>query len=111
MRKGIRVSTILMLVALVAIVVVPLAMYGLQAEFGGTDGVGPEMIEASGYTPWWEGLGIFPESTELQSGLFALQAAAGAGVLGYALGVMRERRRNQRASDAETAPTVADARA
>lgn len=111
-RKGIRPSTIILLVILIAIVVVPLFMYGLEAEFAGTDGAGPEMIEAGGYTPWWDGLGIFPQSAELQSGLFALQAALGAGVLGYALGVLRERRRNQRAMAAEAvtaSATLADA--
>ena len=63
-----------------------------SASFEGTDGLAVEAIQHSrpGYKPWfrplWNG-----GSAEIQSGLFALQAATGAGVLGYILGYYRAR--------------------
>lgn len=57
-------------------------------EFGGTDAAATEAIEATGYEPWFSSL-FSPESGEVESGLFALQAAIGAGLLGYVLGWFR----------------------
>lgn len=63
-------------------------------EFGGTDAAVTESIEEDGYEPWFQPV-FSPGSSELESGLFALQAAGGAGVLGFVLGTLRERRRKQ----------------
>jgi cobalt/nickel transport protein len=67
---------------------------GASAEsFVGTDTAAVTSIEADhpDYTPWFEQL-FAPPSAEVESGLFALQAALGAGVFGYALGALRRRR-------------------
>lgn len=61
-------------------------------SFAGTDASVVGQLEESGVERWFEPL-FSPGSAELESGLFALQAAAGAGVLGYALGRLHERRR------------------
>lgn len=61
--------------------------------FAGTDGMARDAIVevAPGYEPWfaplWE-----PPSGEIESLIFGLQAAAGAGMLCYALGYWRGRR-------------------
>ncbi|MBL8250527.1 MAG: energy-coupling factor ABC transporter substrate-binding protein [Candidatus Competibacter sp.] len=73
------------------------------AEFAGSDSQATAVAAAirPDYQPWW---GFFWEpSPELASGLFALQAALGAGVLGYCLGIQRERarRRQGRADDGD----------
>lgn len=80
----------LLLAALViALAAVPL-MTLKHAEFSGSDGQAEEAISElyPGYKPWfvpfWE-----PPGGEIESLLFALQAAFGAGVLGYGLGFLR----------------------
>ena len=56
-----------------------------EEAWGGADGAAAELIESSGYEPWidpfWE-----PPSGEIESLLFALQAAIGAIVIGYIFG-------------------------
>ena len=68
-----------------------------NGAFAGTDGVAVQAVQESspGYQPWFS-MSWMPQSTELQSGLFALQAALGAGVVGFVLGTLRERRRHRR---------------
>lgn len=80
---------VLLVVAVVALVAVPVLV--VPGEYSGSDGRAGEAVDATGYQPWfapvWE-----PPSGEIESGLFAMQAAAGAGVLGYCIGVARTRR-------------------
>lgn len=83
--------------------------------FGGADDQAKDAIMeiAPAYEPWFEPL-IEPASGEIASLLFALQAALGAGVLGWWLGssVTRTRMRREQAEAAaaraaEVAPTTA----
>ena len=48
------------------------------------------MIDEAGYQPWFEPLWT-PPSKEIESLLFSLQAALGAGLLGYYVGLRRGR--------------------
>lgn len=82
----------LLVLAVVVLAAVPLFL-GSDTEFGGADGVAAEQIEAAnpGFEPWFTP--FFEPSAETASGLFALQAAIGAGFLGYFFGVARTRRR------------------
>ena len=83
----------LLVLAVVVIAVVPLVFIGSDTEFGGADGVAVEQIEADnpGYEPWFAPL--FEPEAETASTLFAVQAALGAGFLGYLFGVLNTRRR------------------
>jgi cobalt/nickel transport protein len=83
----------LLLVAVVCLVAIPFFMYS-DAEFGGTDGQATEVIQSlsPGYQPWAEPLWA-PPGGEMESLLFALQAAIGAGAIGYFLGVSRTKKR------------------
>lgn len=91
------VVNILLVVAVVALFAVPVLF--VPGEYAGSDGQAGEAIEATGYQPWfspvWE-----PPSGEIESGIFAMQAAAGAGVLGYCIGVARTRSREKAARQA-----------
>jgi len=78
---------ILAVVALIAII--PLAMYSGMGEdegyFGGADSSAGPVIEETGYQPWFSSIWE-PPSGEIESLLFALQAAIGAIIIGYILG-------------------------
>lgn len=74
-----------LLIAVAALLILPLAVG--HGTFTGTDDQASLVIEASrpGYTPWFAPIWK-PPSAEIESLLFALQAALGAGVIGYAIG-------------------------
>jgi len=79
---------ILMLLAVVALAILPLIIHhGGDAEFTGSDSQAEVVINQirPGYKPWaspiWE-----PPSGEIESLLFALQAAIGAGLIGFYFG-------------------------
>jgi cobalt/nickel transport protein len=82
----------LLVLAVVALAALPVLF--VQGEFGGADGLAEQAITDShpDYEPWFSSL-YEPPSGEIESGLFALQAAIGAGVLGYYFGVARTKRR------------------
>jgi cobalt/nickel transport protein len=74
------------------IVAAPLVLPGIQGDFNGADSKAQAMIDQTGYTPWFKPFWEAP-SPEVQSLFFSLQAAAGAGVMGYVLGYARGRKR------------------
>ena len=77
----------LILVALVVIIAaLPLWLLP-NAEFGGADGQAEEVILEldPDYEPWFAPI-LEPASGEVESLLFALQAAVGAGIVGFVLG-------------------------
>lgn len=104
-----RVSNILLLCAVVVIVGLSLLLGQRQVEpgtesFGGTDGSATEQIEEANpdYEPWFTP--FFEPSGEVESGLFALQAAAGSGVVCFVLGALWQRHRTSREVVPEPAP-------
>lgn len=97
----IKAKTSLLLLAIVLLTALPLWLYqpkeGEEA-FGGADNKAQAQITriAPDYQPWFKPL-LEPASSEIASLLFALQAALGAGVIGYWLGasVTRQRLKKQ----------------
>lgn len=76
----------MVLLALAALLIAaPLIVPPTGAEFQGSDGQAQALIEETGYRPWfapfWQ-----PPSKEVESLIFAAQAALGAGLLGYVIG-------------------------
>jgi cobalt/nickel transport protein len=72
------------------------------AAFQGTDDQARAAVAelAPGYQPWAAPL-FSPPSSSVESTLFALQAALGAGLIGYYFGLKRGQRQAARASTAE----------
>ncbi|MBW4633165.1 MAG: energy-coupling factor ABC transporter substrate-binding protein [Iphinoe sp. HA4291-MV1] len=93
-NKGL--SNWLLVVAVLALAVTPL-IFVRGAEFSGSDDQAEKAISEvkPGYKPWFKPL-FEPPSSEIESLLFALQAALGAGVIGYAIGLYRGRSQQQR---------------
>ncbi len=81
-----------LLLGLAALIVAAPLVVAPDAPFGGTDDAASQVVAASnpGYEKWTEPLWQ-PPGKEVESSLFALQAAFGAGLLGYVLGRRRRR--------------------
>ncbi|WP_019119438.1 energy-coupling factor ABC transporter substrate-binding protein [Brevibacillus massiliensis] len=91
MGKSNRYLTIAILLVVILLAVLPLAfIHG--SEFGGSDDAAEEAVGqlAPDYEPWFQPI-FEPPGAETESLLFALQAAIGAGVIGYAFGFFRGR--------------------
>ena len=90
--------TIALVAALFVVFGVSFAIGGLHTSpdqrFTGTDSAATAQIQAAnpGYQPWFTPF-FQPQSGEIESGLFALQAAIGGCVLGFAIGALWGRRR------------------
>ncbi len=69
-----------------------------DAEFGGADGEAEEAITEinADYVPWFSPL-FEPKSGEIESLLFALQAAIGSGIVFYGIGYMQGRKKKEEA--------------
>jgi cobalt/nickel transport protein len=88
-----KTSTIILLILLILLVVSPLYLRSGSA-FEGADGLAEEaiMAEYPDYVPWINSI-FEPPSGEIESLLFSLQAAFGAGVITYFIGYYRGRQR------------------
>ena len=104
-QNGKRVQNILLILGVIVLGLLPLWIVerptaGPDGEveiFGGADDQARNLIGEINpeYHPWFESL-IEPASGEIASMLFALQAAIGAGFIGYYLGVGRTREKMRR---------------
>jgi cobalt/nickel transport protein len=96
-------QNLILLIAATIIATIPLFMtFEGEEVFGGADGEAESAITAiqPDYQPWfgaiWE-----PPSGEIESLLFMLQAALGAGLLGYYIGLRRGEARARRPVDSD----------
>ena len=87
-----RSTLIILAVVCILLFIAPLIMYSGLGEdegyFGGSDDAASEQIEATNYEPWFSSIWE-PPSGEIESLLFALQAAIGAIIIGYFFGYWR----------------------
>jgi cobalt/nickel transport protein len=92
---------IILLILAVLIIAFPLALYnGNGGYFGGSDDKGSTAIEETGYQPWFHSLWE-PPSGEIESLLFAVQAAIGAIIVGYILGYYKGQAKERKRRDKE----------
>ncbi len=107
-----RYQNMLLLLAVVALIALPLWMIRKPARgvnskqaviFTGADDKAKDLVGsiAPGYKAWARPL-MEPPSGEVGSMLFALQAALGAGFIGYYIGVSTTRAKMRRESGTET---------
>jgi cobalt/nickel transport protein len=82
---------VVLVIVVVLLAVIPLIIIQ-NSEFAGADGKAEEAIQeiAPTYQPWFESLVELPGG-ETETLLFSVQAAIGAGVIGYAIGFYRGR--------------------
>ncbi|MCZ7461999.1 energy-coupling factor ABC transporter substrate-binding protein [Streptomyces sp. WMMC940] len=110
MSRNAKINTLLLAIV-AALAVLPLAL-GLgdhkEEPFAGADGEAETAITeiAPDYEPWFAPL-YEPPSGEVESALFALQAALGAGVLAYYFGLRKGRRQGGARAAAGEAETPA----
>lgn len=83
-----------MLIGLAVLIAAAPMILNIPGEYGGADDRAKSAIEDTGYEPWFESIWE-PPSGEIASMLFALQAALGAGVVGYVIGRLHGRREQQ----------------
>ncbi|MFI6091115.1 energy-coupling factor ABC transporter substrate-binding protein [Streptomyces sp. NPDC051218] len=108
MSRNAKINTLLLLIV-AALAVLPLAL-GLgddeKEPFAGADAQAETAITEikPDYEPWFSPL-YEPPSGEVESALFALQAALGAGVLAYYFGLRKGRRQGAEIARAEGAGT------
>lgn len=82
-------QNIILLIITILLIIAPLAL-NKNAEYGGADGEAEDLIGevAPDYEPWFSSI-YEPPSGEIESLLFSVQAALGAGVICYYLGYQR----------------------
>lgn len=90
-EKSTKKKNIVLVLLAIALIVVPLVIKP-QANYEGADGQAEEVINqiAPNYTPWFSSL-YEPPSGEIESLLFSIQAALGAGIIGYYIGSKRKK--------------------
>ncbi|MFK0733059.1 MAG: energy-coupling factor ABC transporter substrate-binding protein [Gloeotrichia echinulata GP01] len=93
-KKGL--SNWLLVVAVLALAIAPL-IFVRGGKFGGADDEAKAAISEvqPEYKPWFKSL-LEPPSSEIASLLFASQAAVGAGVVGYVIGLYKGRSQQKR---------------
>lgn len=92
-KKNLFKVNLLLLLAVIILAVAPILLLQ-DAEFEGADGQAVDVITEmnTNYQPWFEPLWE-PPSGEIESLLFAVQAAIGAGFICYWIGYMRGKRK------------------
>ena len=91
--KAIVFKNVTLIVIIILLTVLPLVIRK-KAEFAGTDDLAEQAITVikPNYRPWFKPLWE-PPSAEIESLLFSLQAALGAGFIGYYIGFARGRKK------------------
>ncbi|WP_071191747.1 energy-coupling factor ABC transporter substrate-binding protein [Trichormus sp. NMC-1] len=86
----------LLVIAVITLAIIPL-VFVREGEFSGSDEKAQKAISEvqPGYKPWFTPV-FEPPSGEIESLLFCSQAALGAGVVGYAIGLYKGRSQQQK---------------
>lgn len=90
------IKTVILLIVVVVLAGLPIVIVK-NGEFVGADDKAEKAITdiKKDYKPWFEPI-FEPKSGEIESLLFAVQAAIGAGVIGYGIGRMRRKKKKEK---------------
>ena len=80
-----RITTIMLLI-IITLIAYPLIFESKAVSVPSSDDQGPAWILSTGYVPWVHPIWT-PPNSDIEAGLFALQAALGAGLMGYVFGI------------------------
>jgi cobalt/nickel transport protein len=88
-------KNIFLILLVIVITVIPMVI-AKNAEFGGADGQAQEVVTEINpdYKPWFNSIWE-PPSGEIESLLFVLQGAIGAGFIGYFIGYIHGKKRRE----------------
>lgn len=106
-KSNFKKTNLILALLVVLISALPLFFHPPGSEFGGADSQGTALIaqEHPDYKAWfspvWE-----PPSGEVEGFLFTLQAAIGAGIVGYALGYLKGKKQISSAEEKKTDKVV-----
>lgn len=92
------VKNLILIAIVIGLAIVPLFMIK-DGEFAGADDRAEKVINQinANYEPWFSPI-FEPKSGEVETFFFALQAAIGSGIVFYALGYMRGRKKREEAA-------------
>ena len=98
--KTTKKSNWLLVLGVLILAIFPLIF--VQGEYGGADGEAEEAITEinPSYEPWFNSVIELP-SGEIESLLFVSQAAIGAGIIGYVIGLYKGRNENPNVNNSE----------
>ena len=94
-------TNIVLVTLAILLIIIPLVI-NPNAEYGGADGEAETLITeiAPDYEPWFESF-YEPPSGEIESLLFSVQAALGAGIIFYYLGYKKGQRKGSKAKESK----------
>ena len=98
--KTTKKSNWLLVLGVLILAIFPLIF--VQGEYGGADGEAEEAITEinPSYEPWFNSVIELP-SGKIESLLFVSQAAIGAGIIGYVIGLYKGRNENPNVNNSE----------
>jgi len=87
--------TTIMLLIIIALIAYPLIFESKAVSAPSSDDQGPAWILSTGYIPWVHPIWT-PPNSDIESGLFAMQACIGGAILGYFCGIFHVQGRIRR---------------
>ena len=96
MKQRLTNNNIVLVIIAILLIGSPLII-NKNAEYGGADGQAEELITEidPNYKPWVSSI-YEPQSGEIESLLFSVQASLGTGIICYYLGYMKGKKKNDR---------------
>ena len=92
--------TTIMLLIIITLIAYPLIFESKAVSVPSSDDQGPAWILSTGYVPWVHPIWT-PPNSDIEAGLFALQAALGAGIMGYIFGIWHAQARMRKKEESK----------
>jgi len=83
--KRLTLVVVILITIIALLTIITPSLLGITPEWSGADDAARALIQKTGYRPWFSPVWK-PPSGEIESLLFSLQSAIGAGIIGYIIG-------------------------